>query len=370
VSEDLARLFADHAGSRIIVAGDLFDLASALPRLPLGEALSSVLSEHAVLREALARHVDRGSELWLLSGNHDVEVGEEGFCDAFLAALGVSGSRGARVRISPWFFREGSVHIEHGHLYDPDNAPAHPLVVGERSLGTHFTEEFIARTGAHRYLNANDSTPLKLFLSSFTWYGPRAPYVIYRYFYTAMTAMLKSGPFYTADAEVKLGRERAVAMAEELGASPEILHELSTLGPEPTMKSLARTFTRVYFDRVLATLSMAGGLGAAALGSRRGGAALFALGALLMGTSWAQGHDRYSGTVAERLSGGASRVAAVTGAKLVIFGHTHREAQREGYANTASFAFPRDAPGRPFLELEGTDEAPVAVRRYLEPRRG
>jgi UDP-2,3-diacylglucosamine pyrophosphatase LpxH len=369
VSEDLARLISDHPGSRIIVAGDLFDLASERPKLPLPLALETVMGAHPALREALARHVDRGSDLWLTSGNHDEEVGSDGFHEAFLGALGASPGGRLHVRTTPWFFQEGALHIEHGHLYDPDNAVAHPLVIGERSLGTLFTQEFIATTGAHRYLNANDSTPLKLFLSSFTWYGPRAPYVIYRYFYTAIMAMLKSGPFYNGDAEVPLGRERARALAEELGIPQALLEEMAAQGATPTMKSLSQTFSRLYFDRVLATLVMSGGLGALLTG-RRAGAAALALGALLMGTSWAKGHNRYAGSVAERLAQGASRVAGVTGAKLVVFGHTHREAQSEGYANTGSFAFPRDAPGRPFLEIEGTAAEPRAVRRYIKPNAG
>ena len=78
------------------------------------------------------------------------------------------------MRVSPWFFREGGLHVEHGHLYDPDNAPAHPLV-GAPSLGVHFVEEFIAKTGAFAYLNANDGTPLELFLCAFPGTGARAP---------------------------------------------------------------------------------------------------------------------------------------------------------------------------------------------------
>ncbi len=38
-------------------------------------------------------------------------------------------------------------------------------------------------------------------------------------------------------------------------------------------------------------------------------------------------------------------------------GHAHREAERAGYANTGSFAFPMGAPGRPYLLIE-----PGAVR--------
>lgn len=365
VTRDLARLIADHPGARLVVVGDLFDLASERPKLPLPRAIASVIGAHPELRRTLARHLDQGGELWLAAGNHDAEVGEPDFRAAFLAALGSPSDPGPRLRVSPWFFREGGLHIEHGHLFDPDNAPAHPLVLGERSLGGHFVENFIAPTGAHRYLNANDSTPLKLFLASFTWYGPRAPYVIYRYFYTAISAMLRSGPFYTAAGEIALGRAKSARFAEELGVPLEMAEAVFALGAKPTLESLAMTFTRIYFDRVIATLAMAGGLGALGLGRRVGGALSVGLGALLMGASWAKGHDRYTGTVAERLAQGASRVAEATGAKLVVFGHTHREGHADGYANTGSFAFPRGAPGRPFLELEGDPASPRAVRRYL-----
>lgn len=365
VSADLARLIASHPDARIIVAGDLFDLASERPRLALPRAVDAVLGVHRPLRAALARHIDRGGELWLVSGNHDPEVGDPGFVAALLAALDASPEARARVRTTPWFFREGAIHVEHGHLYDPDNAPAHPLVLGHKSLGVHFVEEFIAPTGAHQYLQANDSTPLKLFLASFAWYGPRAPYVIYRYFHAAISAMLRSGPLYRAADEIALGRERAHAFAEQAGVPREVIDQLFERGARPTLESLARTFSRIYFDRVMATVSMATGLGAAALGRRGSGAALFGLGALVMGTSWALGHNRYAGTVPELLAKGASRVAEVTGAKLVVFGHTHREALHEGYANTGSFAFPREAPGRPYLEIEGSAEAPRIVRRYL-----
>ena len=45
-------------------------------------------------------------------------------------------------------------------------------------------------------------------------------------------------------------------------------------------------------------------------------------------------------------------------------GHAHREASDAGYANTGSFAFPRGAPGRPYLELSKGASTPIAERRY------
>jgi UDP-2,3-diacylglucosamine pyrophosphatase LpxH len=367
VGEDLAGLLAAHPGARVVVAGDLFDLPAASPRMPPRAAVEAALHAHPAARAALGRHVDTGGELWLVSGNHDAEVGTAGFADHLVAALGASSDARARVRTSPWFFREGGLHLEHGHLYDPDNAPAHPLIDGAPSLGFLFVEEFIAPAGAHRYLQINDRPPLELLLRSFTWYGPRAPYVIYRYFYTALAALLRSGPFYRAAAEPVAGDALVDAFAGELGVGRDLVLGLIPLGATPTLESLARTFSRLYFDRVIATFAVAGGVGAALGGHAAvgGGAAL--LGALLMGLSWSQGRDRYAGTVAERLAGSARCVADRTGASLVIFGHTHREAEGEGYANTGSFAFPRGAGGRPYLEIEGPAADPRAVRRHWPP---
>jgi predicted phosphodiesterase len=360
----LARLVEAHPGARIVFAGDLFDLSSSMPRRPKAEAVAEALAAHPEAGAALGRHVDQGGELWLLGGNHDAEVGSSDFHASLLDALGVSSKGRRRVRTSPWFFRTGGLHLEHGHLYDPDNAPAHPLVLGARSLGVHFVEEFIAPTGAHRYLQATDDTPLRLFLSSFAWYGARAPYVIYRYFYTAIGALLKSGPLYGATGEAVIGHGRVEQFAEEFGIPRAMIDDLLALGAPPTLESLSRTFSRLYFDRVIATLAMTSGLTGFGLGGRRPGATLFGLGALLMGLSWAQGHNRYAGTVAERLAMSARRVGQATSASLVVFGHTHREALEEGYANTGSFAFPRGAPGRPYLEIEGSASQPRAVRRY------
>jgi hypothetical protein len=367
VAADLASLVAEHPGARLIFLGDLFDLPASTPRRPHRETVVAALGAHPAARAALGRHLDGGGQIWLLGGNHDAEVGTAGFAEHMVSALGASPGAVARVHTSPWFFREGGLHLEHGHFYDPDNAPAHPLVKGTPSLGVHFVEEFIAPAGAHHYLQVNDKKPLELFVTSFTTYGPRAPQVIYRYFYAAFAAMLKSGPFYRGAAEIPAGRALEEAFAGELGVGHDLIETLLAHGATPTMTSLARTFSRLYFDRVIATLAVAGGLGAVAAGRPAAGGTVAALGALLMIASWSRGQDRYGGTVPELLSGSAGRIADATGARLVVFGHTHREAESERYANTGSFAFPRGAPGRPFLEIEGTLAAPRAVRRYWPP---
>lgn len=367
VVDDAVRLLEDHPGARIVFLGDLFDLSADHPGREKGPALREAVETHAPFARALGEHVDRGGELWIVGGNHDAAAGDPEERGSLLEALRLEGDRRARVRTSPWLFREGGLHLEHGHLYDPDNAVAHPLVAGARSLGVHFVEEFIAPTGAFRYLNANDGMPLDLLLSAFKWYGVRGPYVVYKYFDAAFRALAGSGEPFAARAgdDLAEGRAREASYAASIGVGPELLRALDGIRAEPTRMSARRTFQRLYLDRVASTVAMTTGALALLAGRRTAGLTLLGAGALSMGVSWALGYDRYGGNVPEMLERGANEVARKTDAKLVVMGHAHREALTDRYANTGSFSFPRGAPGRPFLEIEETASGPRAARRYL-----
>jgi UDP-2,3-diacylglucosamine pyrophosphatase LpxH len=367
---DLVRVVEAHPGDRIVFDGDLFDL-SAEPdaHADRAAAVHQVLDVHATFRDALARHVagpaSSAGALWFVAGNHDAEVGTELGSEALRDALGARGEAGARLRTTPWFFEDGGVHYEHGHLFDPDNAPAHPLVDGDASLGVLFVERFIAKTGAHRYLNANDAPPLGLFLSAFRWYGRRGPFVVYTFFETAVAALAKSGARHRGEAERAAGSVLEAAFAEAAGTTPAVLRALLKDAAEPTLASTKGTFFRLYLDRVAASLALSGGLGALALGRTRLGASSVAIGAAVMGASWARRHDRYSGRVEATLRRCATRVAEITSSKVVVFGHTHVEALESTYANTGSFAFPRAAPGRPYLAIDDRAGIPIVERRYI-----
>src|SRR5690606_16338269 len=114
--------------------------------------------------------------------------------DALLDALEVD--RRARLEVSPWFVRRGSVHVEHGHLYDPDNAPSHPLApwsIATEPLGIALTRRFLAPNGVFAFAHAHETTPLAGLLRTFRLYGPRAPLIVYRYFATAIRLCLEAG---------------------------------------------------------------------------------------------------------------------------------------------------------------------------------
>jgi predicted phosphodiesterase len=365
VERDAAALVAASPGTRIVFVGDLFDLSAETPRVASERAIEEGFAKSPLLRRAFAEHLERGGELRFVAGNHDPELGSDGARARIAAALGVAPALQSQIGTTPWFWREGALHVEHGHLYDPDNAPAHPLVAPRGALGVHFVEEFIAPTGAFAYLNANDGTPLETFLSAFKLYGLRGPYVVYRYFHAAALALLKSGPGFPGIEERSRGEALLDAFLTEANADRELAAALLAIGAEPTMASLRTTVARLYLDRVGGTIAVTSGLGLAATGRLRAGAALAGIGALALATSWSLGHDRYGGHVHARLSDAAQKLADATDAKLVVFGHAHVAGEHATYANTGSFAFPRGEPGRPYVEITGSPSHPRAERRFF-----
>ncbi len=360
-SADLVSLLEAHRGARVVFAGDFFDM-SAEGHTDRDRAVEAGLAAHPHVAAALTEHVDRSGELVFLSGNHDYEIGGAG---ALTGALGLVGASRDRVKVTPWFYRQDGVHIEHGHLYDPDNAPPHPLASPRDALGVHFVEQFIAKTGAFAYLNANDKTPLSLLVSAFRWYGVRGPHVVYTYFRAAFLALAKSGRFYEGEHEAARAEAGLADFLADVGLDEPTARALIAERATPTTTSFSDTLARLYIDRVAATVSVMAGLSAFSLGKRKLGLALGALGLGGLAWSWSRGHDRYGGKVPARLDEAATRIARATGSPLVIFGHAHEIADRPGYANTSSFSFPRGTPGRSFLELEGTR----ATRRFWTTER-
>ena len=314
-------------------------------------SFESVFATHSELRRALGEHLDHGGELRLTAGNHDAEVGEPGFVETLAEALGLSPEARARVDATPWFFRDGGLHVEHGHIFDPDNAPGHPLIRGAPSLGVRFVHDFIAPTGAFALLNRSDKLPLELFVEAFTRYGVRGPYVIATFFRAAFAALANAGPFYDLADERGRGDGLVEAFAEATGVSAKKLRAVLASTESPTLANLGATFERLYLDRVAFAVALLASSGLALAGKRRAALALAALGTASMVSSWASSYNRYGGKVVARLGRGARFLAEHTHADLVVLGHAHHAEVSDKYANPGSFSF---APGdvRTFLELE------------------
>ena len=311
-------------------------------------SLAALLAPHTELAAALRAHLQAGHPLTLLGGNHDAGVATTRA--ALLAWLELTDA--APLTLPVWFVRRSGVHIEHGHVFDPDNAPTHPLAgwsAHTEPLGIALTRRFLAPSGAMAFAHAHETTPLAGFLRTFRLYGLRAPVVVARYFATAIALCLEAGKQPGLDAERTLGAARLESFAREHALCPESLARLAEAVPAPRHHDARETFERLYFDRIGAFVLMTGA-GLAALGGSTPAALMAVASAAFLGYSVSQGVSRYNGEPERRLRDGAALVRQLTGAESVILGHTHREDEAPGYVNTGSFAFSRPM-GRPYLLL-------------------
>jgi predicted phosphodiesterase len=352
VARDLAKLVSASKGAEIVLSGDAFDLSFAPRHEQSAEYLAALLNRAPELGTAFHRHVAGGAPITVLPGNHDAALGERPVADVFRERLGLS--EGAPVRVSPWFVRRGDVHVEHGHVYDPDNAPVHPLAEWNgrtEPLGVALTRRFVAKTGASDFAHAQNATPVSSLARAFRLYRARAPGMIAHYFKTAIELCAESGPAMAphAERERSVGEGRLFAFAGDVGVAPDTLAALIGRTPPPTHLRRKEMFLRLYFDRVFATLLLATSTVAI---PRRPMASLLALAsfAYLAGSTLRR-KDRYGNLPRLRLSDGAARIRELTSARIVVLGHTHHSVAEHGYLNTGSFAFPGKM-GRPYVTVD------------------
>lgn len=354
----LAALLTREPDATLVFAGDALDLA-AEPVSAAGEAARRTLASAPELSAAIAERAGRGVRTVFVAGNHDAEIAREEATHAIHDALGLSPADRANVSTAPWFHRlaEGAVHVEHGHVFDPDGAPTHPLApVARDDVGIAILRRFIVPVEGHFLVAHNAEAPLPLLMRVIRTYGPRAPWVIGLYIKTALGTWLSSGESFPIEDDRAEGMRRLEQYAAEVGLDHETLSLLLEAHATPTRAHRTATFLRLYLDRVIATTAVLSGTTMSAAGIALGastpvmaGVPLAAVGALALSASILAGANRYRGRAERALAVGAERAAEITGAKTVVLGHVHVDASGPRYRNTASFAF---APRHPYLIVE------------------
>jgi UDP-2,3-diacylglucosamine pyrophosphatase LpxH len=348
VSRALSELIRAHANCEVVLAGDVFEFSS-LPDKSPARAWSLLRQTHPEVFLALAEHVAAGGRLSFVAGNHD----------AALAALArhIVAQFGApeRVRVLPWFLREGRVHIEHGHLWDRDNAPLHPLAdwsTATEPLGVALMRRFVAARGALAFAHAHDTTPLKGIQRAFELFGPRAALLVAQYFGTAIALCVEAGSarrWQARNAE-RQGLERLSALAAAFSVEAERLGHVLTLRPKPTHLYAHSTFMRLYFDRVFALLLGSWGCWAGLSHALLWPWATAAIAGTYLAFG-ARGSARYLGPV-PALERAAHAIRTELDADVVVFGHTHVAHQSQHYVNLGSFGYAGER-GRPYALVRG-----------------
>lgn len=369
----LVRLLEAQRTAPVIFAGDTLDLA-AERTLGAPDAATRALSASPELVAALRERASRGVTTTFLAGNHDAEIATPAVVESIRDALGLEGDDRAHLRAEPWFVRvprgDRIVHVEHGHVFDPDGAPTHPLAPTPRDdVGIRLLRRFIVPVGAHDLVHANAETPLRLLSRVVRKYGVTAPVVVARYVLTAASTVHEAGKRFPLSGDRAAGSDRLAQFAAEAALDPETLALMLEAHATPTMARATSTFFRLYLDRVGATAGVATGAALFAIAPLTPvgtvGLSIAATSALILGASIIAGANRYHGRAERALAEGAAHVAAVTGASTVILGHVHVDVEGPRYRNTASFAF---APpqARPFLRIE--EDGQVTRAFAADPR--
>ena len=368
VSRGLAEILPSYRACEVILAGDIFDLSLDAAEVDPTDSLHAAAAPHHAAISALKLHVAHGGKVTLVPGNHDAALSHRSVESSIRNLLGASDDR--TIEIAPWFLRRGDVHIEHGHLYDPDCAPNHPLArpnPHSEGLGTALMRRFVAPHNAHFYAHANQTTLASGLKTAFERWGARAPAVVADYVTTATHLCLEAMKDKTAVlAERKEGDRLVPEYAQKSGVPIPAIEALLRTAPLPTHHSFRSTFLRLYFDRLFALSALGTGLGilgAAGLGLATGaalfnpvgaltttGALLAAVGGGYLGASTAIQKNRYGDQVIGQLHRGAALVREITECDLVVFGHTHVEVNDPNYVNLGSFGFGRKR--RPFLLVD------------------
>jgi UDP-2,3-diacylglucosamine pyrophosphatase LpxH len=363
----LLELLRREPDAHLVFSGDSLDVA-AEPCAP-SAAIARILGRFPEVGHALAERAARGVRTTFVAGNHDAAVATAEGIEALREAIGVRGDDRTRIDATPWFVRlaDGLVHVEHGHVFDPDGAPTHPLAPTPRDdVGIAILKGFIVPVGGHELVHVNAESPLRLLTRVIVKYGPRAPSVITRYIATALGTVRRAGKRFPLAEDRALARARLAEFAAREGLDPETLEALHAAHATPTMASATEAFLRLYLDRVFATIALCAGSGMASAGvvglatpvgvpALVCGVPLATAGALALAASIVAKTNRYAGRADRALHAGADAIAEITGARTVVLGHVHVASEGPRYRNTASFAFTR-GEGRPYLRVHADGE--------------
>jgi UDP-2,3-diacylglucosamine pyrophosphatase LpxH len=355
---DLSRLIRDNPGHELILAGDVFNLSWEAPGSSAAQTVLTLLSAYPELGQALSEHLSNGAPLTFVAGNHDAGIMGPEVRGALLQKLRLLPE--SALEIAPWFVRRGNVHVEHGHFYDPDNAPAHPLAEWTpetEPLGIALTRRFVRPSGAYHFSHAHDTTPLAGIAKAFRKYGARTPLIIAQWFQVAGKLCFETRQRERFAAEEQAGEAALEHFSKLVELEPQVLRALLDSGAVPTHRDFQKTFMRLYFDRVFASSGLL--LSAAAYmawKSRAAGIASLLAGLYLIQSVQRTG-NRYEDLPVERLRAAAQRVRELTCAEAVIFGHTHHVDEVPGYANSGSFGYSQQA--RPYVRVSELGELRV-----------
>lgn len=302
--------------------------------------LEQIVRYHRRGFAGLGRFVDAGNTVVFVAGNHDADLFFKGVRDDLVEhiarnAKDPAAARG-RVQLAPWFyFEEGRAYIEHGHRFDayatfPD--PLNPIAAHrERHLAPtfgHWALKFFCNRVPSFPVHDVDTWTAGDFIQ---WARQRPLWRIGGFYISFIWRYLRSAALDRGARESRPERERRRferlrKFARAAKMPIRRIQALDRMRESHLGSSVLRVMQGLYMDRfVLGVLGVLG-VGAAAIGLD-GGTALWVSGviAALVISGWAWSwKTRPSQDVEPIMARVAKRIGRLTGAPIIVFGHTHR----------------------------------------------
>ena len=310
--------------------------------------LDRVMRSHPQLLLALARFLLAGNEIYILRGNHDVEMYwpqvQEHFRlvlaqhhPADTSYLDMKAAIQARLHFLPWFYLDaGLLYVEHGCQYDPFCANEHNLcpVLPDRPEQIHLPfsafsmRYFAARIAMVDPAAIENVNSIPRYLGRLLAKNPLLAFRLPYYYVEMIARTLSKVNRPWPDAERAIA-DREAAVRRELekthGLSAATLAGIEDLRERPVLGSLPATIKSFAVDIVAAGILLTAGLWLAAPRNRRGRLVAGALSAALatgLGASWVKRAKTINDH--RNLREIARAIADAVGVRYVVFGHSHQ----------------------------------------------
>ena len=309
--------------------------------------LDRVLRSHPQLLLALARFLLAGNEIYILRGNHDLEMFwpqvQEHFRlvltqhhPADTTYLEMKAAVQARLHFRPWFYLEKNLlYVEHGCQYDPFCTNPHnlcPVVPGKSSqiqlpFSAFSMRYFAARMAVIDPAAIENVNSIPRYLGRLIARHPLHALVIPYYYVEMIVRTLRKVSRWTPDAEREVAAQEAAArhVLEQMYDLPSASVEaLDALQERPILGSLRATLKSFSLDMIAGGLAATAAIWLATPRSRGGRLAATALSGLLaarLTTKWI----RRASTINDHrnLREIARCIAGIVGVRYVVFGHSH-----------------------------------------------
>jgi UDP-2,3-diacylglucosamine pyrophosphatase LpxH len=310
--------------------------------------LDRVLRSHPQLLLALARFLLAGNEIYILRGNHDVEMYWPQVQEHFRLVLAqhhpadtnypdMKAAILARLHFLPWFYLDqGLLYVEHGCQYDPFCTNEHNLcpVLPDRPEQIHLPlsafsmRYFAARIAMVDPAAIENVNSIPRYLGRLVAKHPLLAFRLPYYYFEMIARTLRKVNRAWPQAERAVAAREAVVRREleqTYGLSPGTVGTIENLRERSVLSSLPATIKSFAVDMVAAGVLAAAGVWLATPRTRRGRLAATALsGALVAGL--AAGWIKRASAINDHrnLREIARTIADALGVRYVVFGHSHQ----------------------------------------------